>query len=83
MSSSQAEVPTLEVETHSSTTSESDLELTATAPSSLGSISDDEEVPKEHVIHLPDMFSSIMSIEPVINQHYSKVKLEAEAWIAK
>ena len=32
---------------------------------------------------LPDLFSSIMAIKPVINPHYHEVKPKADAWIAK
>ncbi|KAH7317036.1 isoprenoid synthase domain-containing protein [Stachybotrys elegans] len=34
-------------------------------------------------IRLPDMFSSIMSVEPIVNQHYSSVKAETDTWIAE
>ncbi|KAI1746642.1 Presilphiperfolan-8-beta-ol synthase [Xylaria castorea] len=33
-------------------------------------------------VNIPDMFSSIMSVEPLINSHYEKVKPEADAWAA-
>ncbi|KAK2754618.1 terpene synthase metal binding domain protein [Colletotrichum kahawae] len=32
---------------------------------------------------VPDMFTSILSVEPVQNVHYAQVKLEADSWIAK
>ncbi|TEA14390.1 (+)-eremophilene synthase [Colletotrichum sidae] len=32
---------------------------------------------------VPDMFSSILSVTPVQNSHYDKVKQEADAWIAE
>ncbi|GAW26064.1 putative pentalenene synthase [Rosellinia necatrix] len=33
-------------------------------------------------VRIPDMFSSIMSVEPLINSHYDKIKSEADAWAA-
>ncbi|TRX96398.1 hypothetical protein FHL15_002670 [Xylaria flabelliformis] len=33
-------------------------------------------------VNIPDMFSSIMSVEPLINPHYEKIKPEADAWAA-
>jgi hypothetical protein len=50
----------------------------ATMNSSLVTSSEDEVA-----IHLPNMFSDIMSIEAVCNAHYNKVKAEADAWIAE
>ncbi|KAK1705415.1 isoprenoid synthase domain-containing protein [Colletotrichum lupini] len=33
-------------------------------------------------VRIPDFFSSIMSVKPVINVNYDKVKREADGWIA-
>ncbi|KAJ0299740.1 hypothetical protein COL516b_008856 [Colletotrichum fioriniae] len=33
-------------------------------------------------VRIPDFFSSIMSVKPVINVNYKKVKGEADSWIA-
>ncbi|KAI0437867.1 Presilphiperfolan-8-beta-ol synthase [Xylaria telfairii] len=33
-------------------------------------------------VNIPDMFSSIMSVEPLMNPHYERVKPEADAWAA-
>ncbi|KAI3558552.1 hypothetical protein CABS03_08490 [Colletotrichum abscissum] len=33
-------------------------------------------------VRIPDFFSSIMSVKPVINVNYDKVKREADSWIA-
>ncbi|GME40823.1 Terpene synthase metal binding domain protein [Neofusicoccum parvum] len=38
-----------------------------------------DERPKKFV-RIPDMFASIMSLEPRVNPHYRKVKPEAEKW---
>ncbi|RWA13226.1 hypothetical protein EKO27_g1845 [Xylaria grammica] len=43
---------------------------------------DDQSPPKPFSVNIPDMFSSIMSVEPLINPHYEKVKPEADAWAA-
>jgi hypothetical protein len=37
----------------------------------------------ELLIRIPDMFSSIMAVKPVVNPHYHDVKPRADAWIAK
>jgi hypothetical protein len=42
-----------------------------------------EHVTEENYVKLPDLFSSIMAVEPKVNQHYFKVKPAADAWIAK
>ncbi|KAJ9138714.1 Terpene synthase metal binding domain protein [Pleurostoma richardsiae] len=34
-------------------------------------------------LYLPDMFASIMSVDPPLNKHFDKVKGEAEEWIIK
>ncbi|KAJ6002360.1 Presilphiperfolan-8-beta-ol synthase [Penicillium sp. IBT 35674x] len=38
---------------------------------------------KPQVVFVPDLFSSIMAVQPVVNPNYYKVKLEADAWITK
>ncbi|KAI8624673.1 Presilphiperfolan-8-beta-ol synthase [Xylariaceae sp. FL1651] len=44
--------------------------------------SDDQSSIKSTSVNIPDMFSSIMSVEPLLNPHYEKVKVEADAWAA-
>ncbi|ORY57507.1 isoprenoid synthase domain-containing protein [Pseudomassariella vexata] len=39
-------------------------------------------VKRDVTLFLPDTFSSFMSIEPRMNQHYKQVKAEADTWIA-
>lgn len=34
-------------------------------------------------LDVPDMFTSIMSVELVQNPHYAEVKKEADAWVAE
>ena len=38
---------------------------------------------KKNSVHIPDMFSSIMAIDPCVNPHYHKVKLEADLWLKR
>ena len=46
-----------------------------------------ESVPDSHdgkgdkIVMLPDMFSSIMAVDPVVNPNYFKVKPKGDAWI--
>ncbi|KAI0424115.1 Presilphiperfolan-8-beta-ol synthase [Xylaria sp. FL1042] len=44
--------------------------------------SEDQSPSKTYSVNIPDMFSSIMSVEPLINPNYEKVKPEADAWAA-
>jgi hypothetical protein len=44
--------------------------------------SDDHSLVEASAVRIPDMFSSIMSIDPLLNPHYEKVKIEADAWAA-
>ncbi|KAI0808724.1 Presilphiperfolan-8-beta-ol synthase [Xylaria sp. FL0064] len=44
--------------------------------------SEDQTASKSYSVNIPDMFSSIMSVEPLINPNYEKVKPEADAWAA-
>ncbi|RYP24797.1 hypothetical protein DL765_000343 [Monosporascus sp. GIB2] len=39
--------------------------------------------PKERKVYVPDMFSSIMAVKPVVNPNYFHVKPKADAWIAR
>lgn len=40
------------------------------------------DVPRgKMLIILPDMFTSCMSLPPIINPHYLEVKAESETWI--
>ncbi len=38
---------------------------------------------KTRCIYVPDMFSSIMSVKPIVNPNYHDVKLKADAWITR
>ena len=38
---------------------------------------------EKHAVHLPDLFSSIMSVKPVVNPNYYEVKIKANLWITK
>lgn len=66
-------------------------ETSSPLPSSASSFSDitygadlkPSEVLKSQVVFVPDLFSSIMAVEPVVNPNYHKVKPEADAWIAE
>ncbi|KGO75960.1 Terpenoid synthase [Penicillium italicum] len=66
-------------------------ETSSPLPSSTSSCSDltydanlkPSEVLKSQVVFIPDLFSSIMAVEPVVNPNYHKVKPEADAWIAE
>ncbi|KAI1080884.1 isoprenoid synthase domain-containing protein [Whalleya microplaca] len=54
-----------------------------TSPLSYGNESEvNQDLMTTSSIQLPDLFSSIMSIDPVVNPSYKKVKAEAEAWIS-
>ncbi|KAI3334512.1 Presilphiperfolan-8-beta-ol synthase [Ustulina deusta] len=44
--------------------------------------SEDQSTAKSSSVNIPDMFSSIMSVEPLINPHYEKIKPQADAWAA-
>lgn len=37
----------------------------------------------EQRIYLPDMFSSIMSVDAAVNPNYFKVKSKGDAWFSK
>lgn len=57
-------------------------------PSSCSDITDDAglqtpEGVKGQVVRVPDLFSSIMAVQPVVNPNYHKVKPEADAWITE
>ncbi|KAI0007135.1 isoprenoid synthase domain-containing protein [Xylariaceae sp. FL0662B] len=55
-----------------------------TPPSSYGSESgDSQDLTQSFSVHLPDLFSSIMSVDPVVNPNYEKVKAEADNWISR
>lgn len=36
---------------------------------------------EEKTVRVPDMFSSIMAVEPVVNPNYFKVKAKGDLWI--
>ena len=43
-----------------------------------------DKVPVDEVeLNVPDLFTSIMSVEIVQNPHYAEVKKEADAWVAE
>jgi hypothetical protein len=57
-------------------------------PTSGSRVTTPEEQPpddgsKEKLVEVPDMFSSIMAVKPVVNPLYHEVKPKADAWIAK
>ncbi|KUJ19360.1 terpenoid synthase [Mollisia scopiformis] len=37
--------------------------------------------PDQMVVFMPDMFCTIMAVEPIVNSSYASVKLEAEEWL--
>ncbi|KAF2971668.1 hypothetical protein GQX73_g1886 [Xylaria multiplex] len=43
---------------------------------------DDQSPAKSSSVNIPDMFSSIMSVDPLVNPHYEKIKPQADAWAA-
>ena len=38
---------------------------------------------EENTVEVPDMFSSIMAVEPVVNPNYFKVKIKGDEWIQR
>ena len=34
-------------------------------------------------VYLPDLFSSIMAVEPIVNPKYHEVKAKADSWITR
>ncbi|KAL2786795.1 isoprenoid synthase domain-containing protein [Aspergillus keveii] len=52
-------------------------ELQQSSPSS-----HDEDM-KDRIVYVPDMFSSIMAVKPVVNVHYHEVKPKADSWISR
>ena len=36
---------------------------------------------EDKILVIPDLFSSIMAVEPVVNPNYFKVKSKGDAWI--
>ncbi|KAK7954637.1 hypothetical protein PG988_015331 [Apiospora saccharicola] len=51
--------------------------------SSMSHTTEDNAVLGEVELDVPDMFTSIMSVELVQNPHYTEVKEEADAWVAE
>ena len=49
----------------------------------MGHTTEDNAVLGEVELDVPDMFTSIMSVELVQNPHYAEVKKEADAWVAE
>lgn len=90
------EIPPAKYHSVRSSVSETNLSETFTTGSiSSGTATDDavahdDQPPNDYhhdqdpvkSVNIPDMFSSIMSVEPLINPHYEKVKPEADAWAA-
>ncbi|KAI1267885.1 Presilphiperfolan-8-beta-ol synthase [Xylariaceae sp. FL1019] len=81
------EIPLAKASSTVSDSSEVDLfELMSTGSVSVESASDDGPMGDDQdtirVVNIPDMFSSIMSVEPLINPHYETIKPEADAWAA-
>ncbi|KAJ5104431.1 Presilphiperfolan-8-beta-ol synthase [Penicillium alfredii] len=37
----------------------------------------------EHLVYLPDLFSSIMAVKPTLSPHYHDAKAEADSWIQR
>ncbi|TGJ85574.1 hypothetical protein E0Z10_g3222 [Xylaria hypoxylon] len=82
------EIPLAKIHSARSSSSEDNLSETFSAGSiSSGTatdavVGDDQSPPKSSSVNIPDMFSSIMSVEPLINPHYEKIKPQADAWAA-
>ncbi|KAI4288438.1 MAG: hypothetical protein L6R35_002302 [Caloplaca aegaea] len=54
------------------------------APIPLSDNVQDQKQPKhEQSVVVPDMFSSFMAADPVVNPNYHKVKAKGDAWITK
>jgi hypothetical protein len=86
----QFNVPILQLqEIASSEASMVDSASSPPTPTSSGSdITEDlnphtESVSKTPFLYVPDMFSSIMAVDPVVNPHYSEVKPKADDWITE
>ena len=73
----------------SSSTSESTLETTpdshdgknSASESTLETTPDSHDGKKDEILVMPDMFSSIMAVEPIVNPNYFKVKPKGDTWI--
>lgn len=66
--------------------SESSAESSPPEPDSVVSqdgIRSPEDRAKQNFVYLPDLFSSIMAIDPCVNSNYHKVKPEADSWIKR
>lgn len=49
----------------------------------MGHTAEDKLPVGEVELNVPDLFTSIMSVEIVQNPHYAEVKKEADAWVAE
>ena len=38
---------------------------------------------QKRAVHVPDMFSSIMAVKPIVNPNYHEVKPKGDAWITR
>ncbi|KAI1272131.1 Presilphiperfolan-8-beta-ol synthase [Xylaria sp. FL0933] len=79
--------PTKSLSTRSSSSEAEFSETFSTGSISSGTATDtltseDQTASTSYSVNIPDMFSSIMSVEPLINANYEKVKPEADAWAA-
>ena len=63
------------VQTHDSISSSPPSEFTNETPP------DSRDGKKDGILVIPDLFSSIMAVEPVVNPNYFKVKPKGDAWI--
>ncbi|KAI0975940.1 Presilphiperfolan-8-beta-ol synthase [Xylaria arbuscula] len=82
------ELPPAKTQSVRSSSSEAELSETfSTGSISSGTTADavasEDQAPiMSSSVKIPDMFSSIMSVEPLINPHYEKIKPEADSWAA-
>ncbi|KAH0491851.1 hypothetical protein TgHK011_003256 [Trichoderma gracile] len=56
------------------------LEPTLRLDASTVSLQSPKKADTPNQVVIPDLFSSIMAVEPSINPHYKEVKVEADAW---
>ena len=54
------------------------------APESIQDISKSPQCDAQIIsVYLPDLFSSIMAVKPIVNPNYHEVKVKADSWITK
>ncbi|RHZ53952.1 hypothetical protein CDV55_104405 [Aspergillus turcosus] len=78
----QTELPSSDVSHSSDIHSNS----SAGSPATVNSETTHDEIQQEakhDFVFVPDMFSSIMAVKPVVNPHYHEVKPKADAWITR